>query len=225
VNLSSYKVGQELVGGVAKIRDGVTTPPKLFTDGDLIEVMGDIGRYMALDAASMATLKSRGDGKHAGIGTARTRDAIITGLFDRDYIEHTPESKKRKLKYIRPTEKGIATYTLLSEIAPQLVSPEMTARWEEALAMIESGAVTVEQFVEKNYDFCRKIVADIKSAPSRWKKAEVESLPGSGGACPKCKKGQLVTRKVSKQGSSVFGKRFLTCSDRDCGHREGDFVE
>jgi len=226
MDISNYKMGQA-VTGQATLRAGVTSPPSYFTDGELVGMMENIAHHAGLDSASTKILKAKSGGNMAGIGTARTRSTIIKGLLERELIEFMP-SKKSKSKKVCPTQKGRDIIVLLRKVAPQLTSPDLTAKWEEALAMIERGEVTLEQFMVKQNDFCRKIIGAIKeSAPKRGgcSPSLQNALPGDGDVCPRCGKNNLSTKKVLKVGSKHIGKRFLSCADRACGHIEGDFVE
>src|SRR5260363_288255 len=71
---ASWQVGQPLKGGVAHVRCAQTTPPKRFTDGTLISAMTHIHRFVHSDADRKILRESK------GIGTERTRDAIIERL-------------------------------------------------------------------------------------------------------------------------------------------------
>lgn len=67
-----------------------------------------------------------------------------------------------------------------------------------------------------------KIKGDEKK-PERVIAEKIEPLQKDGEACPECKVGVLVTRKVSKKGSKAFGKRFLGCNKYpNCNYTEWD---
>lgn len=200
MDIASYKVGQ-MVGGRAALTTGKTTPPKPFTDATLIAVMEDVSRYTNISRDAADTLRGvRADGK-AGIGTARTRGSIIKGLFDRGQVELINSGKGKTTRNVRPTEKGIQTYSILKRISPEFVSPELTAKWEEALRMLERNEIPLDLFIEKQREFCTIVAEQIKAAPSNKPqrsfgaapKKEVEPVKGHGTPCPKCKKGTLVT--------------------------------
>ncbi len=215
MDLSLYRVGTK-VTGTASVRNGVTTPPKPFTDGDLISIMEDVSRYTEMQKSDAAILRARDSDGRAGIGTGRTRENIIAGLFDRGQIEFMSEGRQNKSKKvarkIQPSEKGIRTYLLLKEIAPRFVSPELTARWEEALGKIEDGSVTMEQFIQKQHEYCSAIANSIKSAPGAKLRTaappQIEPIKGHGDPCPKCGKGNLVTRQRKNNGGA-----FLACNN------------
>lgn len=226
LDISAYQVGQK-IGGSATLKVGKTMPPKQFVEGDLVDIMDDIGRYAQIGKEEMAVLKQKnqtGSGK-AGIGTARTRGEIINKLFDAEFL------KKDKAGKLTPTEKGMQLYKLLNErgVACALVSPEMTAQWERGLEKIEKGEITVERFMSQLEPFIRQMVADMMSNPtnpmfgktrSAAAAPDVEPHPMHGEACPKCKKGKLITGLVTKETSKSFGQRYVRC---DAGKDKCDF--
>ena len=67
-----------------------------------------------------------------GLGTEATRANIIDRLFEMSYIE------KQKGKIVS-TEKG---HKLIAQIPAMVADPVTTAKWELALAGIESGKLT-----------------------------------------------------------------------------------
>lgn len=213
----SFQVGQK-IGGKARVVGGKTTPPKPFTDGDLISIMEDVSRYYEGDAEHKKILRVTG-----GIGTARTRGPTITDLFRRELLI---KIGKGKTKVIEPTPKAIQLIGVINQAAPAVSSPEMTARWEIQLGRIERGEITVEQFRGKQIEFCTLMVESIKgaqgarSAPSA--PCAIEPLPEHGQACPTCKKGKLVTRVVKKEGSPMLGKRFISCDQQGCKYANFD---
>lgn len=46
--------------------------------------------------------------------------------------------------------------------------------------------------------------------------APIKPMDGHGQPCTKCKKGKMTTRIVKKEGSTYFGKTFLSCDSRSC---------
>src|SRR5260364_128389 len=92
---ASWQVGQPLKGGVAHVRCAQTTPPKRFTDGTLISAMHWFLCFVQSDADRKILHESM------GIGTERTRDAIIERLKQRRHVV------RGKNGALRPTERGI----------------------------------------------------------------------------------------------------------------------
>jgi DNA topoisomerase-3 len=229
--ISKYSVGQKITGK-ASLREGKTTPPRLFIEADLVDIMDDIGRYASIDKADMAILREKnkaGSGK-AGIGTARTRGEIIKKLFESGFLVKSAKSGKKAVT-ISPTDKGIDLYNKLLScgVAKTLVSPEMTARWEEGLDKIEKGEIDINQFMSKMIPFVNQMVTDMTSNPTNpmYKKngssssllgEPVDPHPMHGQKCPKCEKGKLITGKVSKESSKMFGQRYVRCDNKECDY-------
>src|SRR5260364_289907 len=72
-----------------------------------------------------------------GIGTERTRDAIIERLKQRRYVV------REKNGALRPTERGIE---LIRKCPRALSDPVTTAKWETALGLIEQGKMAPQSF-------------------------------------------------------------------------------
>lgn len=111
-----------------------TKPPARFTEGTLIEAMKSISRYVT-DPAQKKRLREM-----SGIGTEATRAAILKVLRDRDYV--VPQGK-----FLVSTAKGRALITWVEEKVPNLADPGETAEWEDALAGIEMGVESLENFI------------------------------------------------------------------------------
>lgn len=201
-----YEVGDSLTGRLS-IREGKTTAPKLFSDGDLIDVMKQVVDYVKVESEEMRRMLGG-----SGIGTGRTRDAIITGLFDKDLLMLKTTSGGRKSKIVIPTPKGLELWEVLKSYAPQLTNPLLTAQWEAALTMIESGTVTFEQFLGKQKTFQASLINSMKdnikvTAPPP--KEVIEPIDGHGDVCDKCGIGHMVTRATKADKD----KKFLACDN------------
>ncbi|MCG9968179.1 DNA topoisomerase III [Pelotomaculum terephthalicicum JT] len=133
--------GEAVLTDGAQIREKKTKPPKRYTEATLLSTMEGAGRLLEDNELKEAM-------KGHGLGTPATRAAIIERLINVGYIA-------RKQKTLYPTEKG----TSLVRIAPEIIkSPEMTGRWEKALADIEDGRVEPGEFMTGIIDFTRKVV-------------------------------------------------------------------
>jgi DNA topoisomerase-3 len=224
LDVSKYRVGEK-IGGFSVLKESKTSPPRQFVEGDLVDIMDDIGKYAQIGRETMQVLRQKnksGSGK-AGIGTARTRGEIINKLFATEFLE---KDKKGKLT---PTEKGILLYTKLGQcgVAKTLISPEMTAQWEIGLEKIEQGKITLDQFMAQLLPFIEAMVTDMMASPSataRGPSKSVEKHPKDGQVCPECNKGTLFTMLVMKKESKSFGKRYVRCSDKDGCKYFGEFI-
>ena len=205
----AYQVGQSVAAAKVNIRQAVTKPPENYTDGMLIEAMTNIHKFVT-DPKDKQVLKEA-----KGLGTERTRDAIIETLVRRGFLE-----RRKKRLYATPFYRAV-----LDGLTASLKDPVMTAKWEMALGMIEDGSVTLDQFMGKQAAYVRQIVEEAKSVVFNVQpKDDKPSLPkakGDGEHCPKCPNGTLTTKKVTKRESKSFGKLFLSCSNYpECQHTE-----
>ena len=117
----------------AELSEGKTTPPARYTEDTILHAMETAG---ATDIPE--------DAEHRGIGTPATRAAIIEKLIETKLIERSGDRHRYKLV---PTSKGKA---LASVLPDKLLSPQLTAEWEQRLKRIEKG-------VEQPIDFMRDI--------------------------------------------------------------------
>lgn len=103
---TELKVGDKV--NVDKIvqENETTQPPKLYTEGNILKIMEKLG-----------------------LGTPATRAEILQTLKKRNYVT----LKKGKLV---PTSKAEMLINALSKCAPDLLSPELTASWEQRLETI-----------------------------------------------------------------------------------------
>src|SRR5260363_48951 len=116
-----WQVGRPLKGGVERVRSELTTHPKRFTDGTLSSAMPRSHRFVHSGADRKILRESK------GIGTERTRDAIIERLKQRRYVV------REKNGALRTTERGIE---LIRKCPRALSDPVTTAKWETALGLI-----------------------------------------------------------------------------------------
>jgi DNA topoisomerase III len=177
--LPPIEVGQEW--GVVKVgvKEGETKPPPRYSEAALLGAMETAGKLVEDE-------ELRQQMKDSGLGTPATRAATIERLIKVGYIE-------RERKILVPTEKGRSLIGLLGE--SPLTSAELTARWEERLAMMEKGMERRPDFMSDINRFTTKLVEEVRgmegerlAAPSRSR----EPL----GACPKCGAPVIETRKA-----------------------------
>lgn len=161
-------------------KEGNTQPPKPYTEGQLIQMMKTAGKELSDEY--QAILKGT-----EGIGTEATRASIIETLKAQKYIE---------------VKKNIVSVTKKGEILCQavegslLASAEMTAKWEESLALIGKGKGSQEHFLKNIYAFLSSL---LEKAPKQLGAldAEIQSLSQAAvdadslGPCPNCQKGGI----------------------------------
>ncbi len=183
--LPVLKEGQVLRCSSAEVVAKRTEPPKRYTDGTLIEAMKGIHKFVT-DPKLKSRLKET-----SGIGTEATRSAIIKGLEQRAYIEQKAE---KKVEALYATERGCTLVDSLRAMRVPLVDPGYTALQEDALAEIESGQRTFEDFYAEAVTAARSIIETILHARG-------ETIPGAVAmtVCSGCGEKRCVAR-VSKKG-------------------------
>lgn len=173
--LPQITTGQKLTKQKAELKEGKTSAPKPYDDASLLTAMKYAGKE--LDDEDLAAYM-----KQSGLGTAATRAQIIERLLKTGYVV-------RNKKTLLPTDKGKA---LISIIHPKLKDIGLTASWEQQLADILDGKVTLSKFETAIEEFLRNLLPEVAKQGS--------SLAGPGekvyGPCPSCKKG--VIRKTQK---------------------------
>lgn len=180
------------------IYEGMTQPPKPFTEGQLINLMKTCGKYVE-DSEDTDILK-----EIEGIGTEATRADVIDKLKHHEYI-------KVSKNIVEITDKGILlckaiTGTLLS-------SPEMTAKWEIALKGISNQTMNFETFIS---NIERYITHQMQVVDDEFKKNNiadsVKSLNMSThiAECPKCHEGMIFKKKTKRKGD------IYPCTNDEC---------
>ena len=139
--------------GTYTIKDAETKPPARYTTGSMVLAMENAGKLIEDE-------ELREQIKGSGIGTSATRAETIKKLISNRYL------KSDKKEVLSPTLLGEAIYEILYLNAKQLLSPTITASWEKGLAGIVSGSVTRKQYLDKMYDFIRKMTEEIKAGSS-----------------------------------------------------------
>ncbi|WP_340388945.1 DNA topoisomerase III [Paenibacillus sp. FSL E2-0151] len=152
------------------------------------------GRTMPPKRYTEAALLSQME-KH-GLGTPATRADIIEKLVSSDTIDRQGNS-------MHPTGKG---KQLIELAAPQLRSPDLTARWEAELERIARGQGKPGPFLDSIRSMAKELVSTVKGSKAEYKPHNV-----SNSHCPDCS-----ARLLEKKGKR--GK-FLVCPTEDCGYR------
>ncbi len=144
-----------------------------------------------------------------GLGTKGTRASILDTLYDRGYI---------KEKSIMVTELGRAVVQALEKHCPEIVSVELTRRFEEDMEKVSTGEKKREQIIEDAERGLTKILekfrneekeigTEINQAVKQYEREE-----NNIGPCPLCGKGNIMVIRSQKT-----GKRFAGCSNYpDC---------
>ncbi|TWC32817.1 DNA topoisomerase-3 [Pseudomonas sp. SJZ079] len=140
--LPALSEGQDCAVAEVALKDLWTQPPKPYTEGDLIKAMKNVAKLVA-DPRLKQKLKDT-----TGIGTEATRAGIIQGLLDRGYL----------LKQGKALAATPAAFSLIDAVPRAIADPGTTAIWEQALDMVQSGEMSLEEFVAKQSAWMSKQV-------------------------------------------------------------------
>jgi len=170
LNIDAYQVGQIVNAVGARYETKRTAPPDRYDMATILDAM--------LSAHQFA--KSEGDRKILrqveGIGTARTRQAIVEGLVRRGLL-YTERKGKRHV--LRPSD---ITRELRRRLPPLLTDVAMTAKWEIAFAMVERGEVDWRQVVDRTYVFVGAMVDHAKGQVGNFSAAAPAGTRTKSGA-------------------------------------------
>lgn len=180
--LPSVNQNESVIGNIHE-KEGFTTPPKPFTEGQLIDLMKTAGKTIENeeDAAILKEVE--------GIGTEATRSNIIETVKQKGYIAVNKN-------IVSVTSKG---EVLCQALANTLVgSPMLTAKWESKLRLIGEGKLSLESFVADINTFIVEMINEANTTiagnvniQTAINKNQAQSELGS---CPVCKKGKMIDR-------------------------------
>jgi DNA topoisomerase-3 len=162
--LPALREGQACAVAQVALKDLWTQPPKPYTEGDLIKAMKNVAKLVA-DPRLKQKLKDT-----TGIGTEATRAGIIQGLLDRGYL----------LKQGKALAATPAAFSLIDAVPRAIADPGTTAIWEQALDMVQSGEMSLDEFVAKQSAWMSKQVQ--RCAGLRLTISGPASPAGRGGA-------------------------------------------
>jgi DNA topoisomerase III len=210
--LPAVSDGQQLTVTSSNPETKKTAPPPRFTEATLLDEMQTLSDFLKTveDEQIKKILRST-----EGLGTEATRANIIDRLFEMNYIE------KQKGKIVS-TEKG---RKMIAQIPAMVADPVTTAKWELALAGIESGKLTMEDFMAYQEDLIRQLVDQAKADAAKRLRVAKPATSGkpknvakhkAGDACPDC--GGVLQERTLKNAPE---KKYLGCSKYpECRHFE-----
>ena len=144
----NFTEGQAFSDIKPELCEKYTAPPKPYTEDTLLSAMETAGAKETTD-----------DAERKGLGTPATRAAILEKLVQTGFAE-------RKGKQILPTKNG----TLLISVLPDtLISPSLTAEWENALALISKGQENPKEFMRGIETMITELVERYKAFDSKNK--------------------------------------------------------
>ena len=128
--LPKLEKGQQIKSVKSSVKEGITAPPKHFTEDTLL---------FAMENASTEDFKQIENAEKKGLGTPATRAGIIEKLIKCGFSE-------RNQKQILPTQKGFE----LIEFVPQTIkSAKLTAEWENKLKQMENNNILPQNFMQE----------------------------------------------------------------------------
>lgn len=146
VKLPLVEQGDAVVMSESNITDGKTKPPARFTEGTLLAAMENVASLVE-DPKMKQILGASG-----GLGTPATRAATIDGLKEKGLLVEQTGRNPHLLSSARGR-------MIVQKLPPELTSPKTTAVWEIALAQIEKGTISYDDFMSKQQEFISKLVA------------------------------------------------------------------
>lgn len=186
VSLPALSEGVECRVQQAGVRQLTTTPPSPYTDGTLIAAMKNAASFVT-DPTLKKVLK-----ENAGLGTEATRAGIISTLEARGFI-------CRQKKALRATDVGCQ---LIDALPAAVTDPGMTALWEQALESVETGQLSLAQFMQKQVAWLNHLLGKSRNEPL---KLNLPPMP----PCPKCQ-GKMALRQ-GKKGRFWSCQRYPDC--------------
>ena len=142
----NFTEGQAFSDRKPELCEKYTAPPKPYTEDSLLSAKETAGAKETTD-----------DAERKGLGTPATRAAILEKLVQTGFAE-------RKGKQILPTKNG----TLLISVLPDtLISPSLTAEWENALALISKGQESPKAFMQGIEAMITELVERYKAFDSK----------------------------------------------------------
>ncbi|MBC2196080.1 type IA DNA topoisomerase [Listeria booriae] len=197
--------GQLLEKIPTTLQEHFTTSPKSFTEDTLLS---------AMERASAEESEGAMDLEHKGLGTPATRAGIIERLVSGAFVE-------RKGKKMLPTPKG---RNLIQVVPDVLKSATLTAEWEFALAQIENGYASADQFMIAIEQFVSQTIATNQKVNTDYVDLFTEAKEVIG-TCPRCQSEVQEFNKafgcVNKECSFVMWKnnKFFTSKKKELTKR------
>ncbi|MFB6216684.1 MAG: DNA topoisomerase, partial [Candidatus Aenigmatarchaeota archaeon] len=142
------------------------------------------------------------------LGTKATRSQIIDKLYDRGYIDGSS---------IKTTDIGLAVVETLEEYSPEVLSEDMTRKFEERMEEIREGKNEKGEVIEKAKEALKDILENIKENEEEVGKSLKQAVirtkrkKSELGECPECG-GTLKTIKT-KNGQFVGCSNYPECEN------------
>lgn len=141
------------------------------------------------------------------LGTKATRANIVENLYDRGYVDG---------KSLEATELGLKLATTLEEHIPEIVSPELTQQFEEAMQDIREEEDNPDSVLDEAESTLLEILDTFKEDEETIGEELLESheamrkRKNTLGACPNCDDGDLM-KKDGKYGQFAACNNYPDC--------------
>lgn len=170
-------------------KDAKTKPLSRFTEGTLIQAMKNIHKFVE-EADNKKMLK-----EEDGLGTEATRASIISELKRREYLVV-------KGKKISSTTMGLS---LIDALDNMVKSPILTALFERMLKNVESGTMTLDDFVAKQVAFVTAQVQKANQGSVKIAGAKPALVISDTHKCCACGAGLIRRPSTKKRGAYWWG--------------------
>ena len=129
-----------------------------------------------------------------GLGTKSTRASIIDTLYERKYFRGDP---------VEPSQLGMAIIDALTQYAPRITSPDMTAELEEDMTHVAEGTQTQEQVVNHSRALLAGLMDVLVEHTDDLSEQIADAVTADAkiGTCPKCGKDLVVKTSAKTRGS------------------------
>ena len=154
--IKELKKGIKLAFVDAYIKEGETSPPKIYSSGTMILAMENAGQLIEDEDL-------RSQIKGSGIGTSATRAEILKKLFNIKYL-----NLNKKTQIITPSIFGEMVYEAVNASIKQLLNPELTASWEKGLTYVSEGSITSDEYMVKLDNFIRSRIGAVLNLNNQY---------------------------------------------------------
>lgn len=166
-----------------QIIEVVNEPPRAYTDASLLLAMELAGNKIEDEnVRNLMKLQKR------GLGTAATRESIISDLYKNGYITHKSQKNSKEQKTIAPTPKGVAVIDILEKAVPVLLKADYTGEIEMQLNGIITGEQSSKEFMKQAEKLVLEMAQDIKGCGGG-------AIPTINLKCPLCGTENVVKTK------------------------------
>ena len=131
-----------------------------------------------------------------GLGTKSTRASIIERLYQVRYLKNDP---------IEPSQLGMAIVDALSQFAPRITTPEMTAELDEDMTHVAEGQDTQTHVVDHSRALLAGMLNNLIEHKDDLGEAISDAVTADArvGACPKCGKDLVMKQSAKTRGSFI----------------------